>query len=381
MIMRAVKNTTFIYAFLCTVTVSVFAAPFQNSSSDKAKLNNVTSAISNTQSEIKRVSKKRQLLENQLKKDELAISSVTKNITNNKKIQKKVQNDLYSFVEKKMIINKDKIQQENTLSNQLRAAHASGNNDYLKLLLNQKNPTNIQRTLTYYKYINDARIIEINNYKETINKLVTLEKEQQQKVAELNLVQQKLTKDKHSLESNKKSRSNTIASLKKEQLSKEQQLKTLLSEEQNLKSALDQLAQTVNSKKNLAGLAKLKRKLSWPVSGRIKHRFGTQKQGYIKWKGVLKSAPLGEHVKAIYDGTILFSDWLKGYGLVTIIDHGKGYMSLYGHNQTLLKNAGDYVEKGEPIALVGQSGGQIHPGLYFEIRHLGRALNPKLWCR
>lgn len=90
---------------------------------------------------------------------------------------------------------------------------------------------------------------------------------------------------------------------------------------------------------------------------------------------------MGQQVKAIYNGTVLFSDWLQGYGLVTIINHGKGYMSLYGHNQTLLKNVGDYVERGEPISLIGQSGGQSQPGLYFEIRHAGQALNPKLWCK
>ena len=111
------------------------------------------------------------------------------------------------------------------------------------------------------------------------------------------------------------------------------------------------------------------------------HRFGTRKQGYLKWKGVLISSAVGKQVKSIHNGTVLFSDWLKGYGLVTVVDHGKGYMSLYGHNQTLLKNVGDQVEQGEPIALTGQSGGQQQSGLYFEIRHQGKAVNPRLWCK
>ena len=132
---------------------------------------------------------------------------------------------------------------------------------------------------------------------------------------------------------------------------------------------------------NLVGLSKLKRKLSWPVKGRINHSFGSSKQGYLKWKGVFLSAPIGREVKTIHNGTVLFSDWLKGYGLVTVVDHGDGYMSLYGHNQALLKSVGDRVEAGEPIALVGQSGGQANSGLYFEIRHTGIAVNPKLWCK
>ena len=93
------------------------------------------------------------------------------------------------------------------------------------------------------------------------------------------------------------------------------------------------------------------------------------------------TAPLGRQVQTIHNGTVLFADWLKGYGLVTVIDHGDGYMSLYAHNQTLLKNTGDRVESGESIALVGQSGGQSRPGLYFEIRHLGKAVNPMIWCK
>jgi septal ring factor EnvC (AmiA/AmiB activator) len=93
------------------------------------------------------------------------------------------------------------------------------------------------------------------------------------------------------------------------------------------------------------------------------------------------AASIGKQVKTIHNGTVLFSDWLKGYGLVTVIDHGEGYMSLYGHNQALLKSVGDRVETGEPIALVGQSGGQSQSALYFEIRHNGQAVNPKIWCR
>ena len=92
------------------------------------------------------------------------------------------------------------------------------------------------------------------------------------------------------------------------------------------------------------------------------------------------SAPVGRQVHTIHHGIVLFADWLKGYGLVTVVDHGDGYMSLYGHNQALLKSVGERVESGEPIALVGQSGGRDHSGVYFEIRHKGQAVNPKRWC-
>ncbi|WP_426369339.1 murein hydrolase activator EnvC family protein [Pseudocolwellia sp. HL-MZ7] len=190
-----------------------------------------------------------------------------------------------------------------------------------------------------------------------------------------------LIANKKSLEKNKDKRTATLALIKKEQLSTEQQLNQLVAEEKSLKYTLEKIQTLAKSSKKLNGLAKLKRKLKWPVAGKIVHSFGTQKHGYIKWKGVLLRAKTGQQVKSIANGKVLFSDWLKGYGLVTIIDHGKGYMSLYGHNQTLLKKVGDYVEQGEPISLVGQSGGQSEPALYFEVRSSGQAQNPKLWCR
>ncbi len=380
---KTLTNMVRICSFACVFSLSCLAEPFQNSSENNAnkQLTDIKSAISDTRTDIKKVSKKRKALEAQLKKDDLAISANAKNMNKNRVAQAQIKKELSSLSTKKNALLTDKKQQEQILAKQLRAAYASGHHDYLKLLLNQKDPASIQRTLTRYKYVNNARIEEIKQFRKTIDELVSIEQKQKTKAADLSNILNRLTQDKKALEQNKKKRANTIASLKKEQLSKEQQLNQLLSDEKNLTNALERLAKKVTPKKNLVGLSKLKRKLKWPVSGKIRHRFGTQKHGYIKWKGVLKTAPIGEQVKVIYDGSVIFSDWLKGYGLVTIVDHGKGYMSLYGHNQTLLKQVGDYVEKGETISLVGQSGGQPQPGLYFEIRHVGKAVNPKLWCR
>jgi len=377
------RSITRVCSLICILSFTCFADPYANDSQNKAntQLNDIKSAISNTRTDIKKVSKKRKALEIQLKKDDLAISANTRNINKNKVKQSKIKKELSALATKKKVLIKDKKFQEDILAKQLRSAYSSGHHDYIKLLLNQEDPASIQRTLTHYQYVNDARIKEIKRFRQTIKELANIEKMQKQQSAALTDVLQRLTQDKKSLDNNKKNRATTIASLKKEQLNKEQQLEQLLADEKNLKVALDRLAKKVIPKKNLTGLAKLKRKLSWPVSGKIRHRFGTQKHGYIKWKGVLKSAPIGAQVKVIHNGTVLFSDWLKGYGLITIIDHGKGYMSLYGHNQTLLKKVGDYVEQGETISLVGQSGGQLQPGLYFEIRHVGKAVNPKLWCR
>ena len=376
------KITISLCTLLCVFTLSCFSAPFVDTqSSTNKKLKDVTSEISQTKSALKTVNKKRMALEKKLKKSDLSISLVTKKIQKNKKSKRNIENSLLELQKTKNTLLTNKKHQESLLAKQLRAAYSAGHHDYIKLLLNQENPASIQRTITQYQYINNARITEIESFKQTIKELALIEEQQNIQSITLNKVTLQLTSDKASLEKNKAQRTTTLKLLKKDQLSKKQQLNKLITEEKNLLAMLKKIKSLIKSTKKLNGLAKLKRKLNWPVSGKLIHTFGSQKHGYIKWKGVLKRASLGQQVKAIYNGTVLFSDWLKGYGLVTIIDHGKGYMSLYGHNQTLLKNVGDYVEKGEPISLVGQSGGQSLPGLYFEIRHAGRAVNPRLWCK
>lgn len=381
-LLHLIKNTIWLCTLLCVFSLSCLANPFfDNQSSTNKKLKDVKSEISETKSALKAVNKKRTLLENQLKDSDLAISSITQKIQENTHNKQAIHNKLAELEQTKIKLITNKRRQEKLLAKQLRAAYSAGHHDYIKLLLNQKNPSTIQRTITHYQYVNNARIKEIESFKKTINELVIVEEKHKAQSTALTAVTLELAVNKKSLEENKEKRTKTLALIKKEQLSKQQQLDKLISEEKSLKDTLNKLELLAKASKNLNGLAKLKRKLKWPVSGRIAHNFGTQKNGYIKWKGVLTRATLGEQVKSIYNGKVLFSDWLKGYGLVTIIDHGKGYMSLYGYNQALLKKVGEYVEQGEPIALVGQSGGQSQPGLYFEIRHAGQAKNPKLWCR
>ena len=124
-------------------------------------------------------------------------------------------------------------------------------------------------------------------------------------------------------------------------------------------------------------------KLPWPGDGRLVARYGTPRGGdaRTKWDGVLIGAAAGSQVRAVHGGRVVFADWLRGAGLLVILDHGNGYLSLYGHNQSLLKNAGDVVKAGDPIATVGSSGGQDASALYFAIRQNGRPSDPAQWCR
>lgn len=346
-----------------------------------AKLNTVQQAIAEQESTIFKTSKARSVLEQQLKSDDLAIAKTAKAINETEQNLDTTKKKIASLSKEKQQLTSQKRTQERLLAKQLRSAYTTGQHDYLKLLLNQEQSDKIQRTISYYQYMNKARINEIEKFQATITQLVAVTEQHQKQVEQLQNLKINQQKQRLALSENKTSRSKTLASLSKELLSSKQQLTKLKAEEANLTAALQKLTELIRAEVDLTGLSKLKRKLVWPVKGKLLRSFGSSKQGYLKWKGVLLGAPIGRQVQTIHNGTVLFSDWLKGYGLLTVIDHGSGYMSLYAHNQTLLKSVGDRVETGEPIALVGQSGGQDQAGLYFEIRHQGKAVNPKIWCR
>ncbi len=368
--------------FICSLLAIIsFSNKSHGQETADDKLKQVKQAISEQKTTIKQVDAKRQKLLNQLKNDELAIASASKALNSTNNSLTKAEHTLSRLAKEKQQLTTEQKRQESILAKQLRAAYSTGHHDYLKLLLNQQEPGKVQRTISYYQYLNKARISEIDNYQQTIKKVIAVTNEQQQQARQLEQLQAQQLKQKATLENSTHQRKQTVAKLNQQLLSSKQRLEKLQTEEAELTEALARIARLSKQEVDLNGLSKLKRKLSWPVKGKITRSFGSRKQDYLKWKGVLLSAPVGREVKTIHNGTILFSDWLKGYGLVTVVDHGEGYMSLYGHNQALLKSVGDRVETGEPIALVGQSGGQSQSALYFEIRHNGQAVNPKRWCR
>ncbi len=363
----------------CSLSFTSIAAV--NDKKTNEKLNEIQQAIAEKQATIDQGNKTRQQLMAQLKQDDLAIATSAKQIAQTTQQIKETNQKIQQLNTQQQQLEQAIAQQQTALAEQLRTAYSNGQHDYLKLLLNQQKPSDVQRALEYYRYLTQARLKAIDALEQNIAELTTVKTELVAKQQQLTQLKQQQTTQQQQLASQKSKREQTLKQLNKQLQSEQQQLAQLKAQEQNLVAALKALAAAAQADINLTGLKHLKRKLSWPVKGRIIKRFGTQKQGYLRWKGVLIAAPVGREVKAIHNGQVLFADWLNGYGLVTVIDHGDGYMSLYGHNQALLKNVGDRVETGEPIALVGQSGGQTTPGLYFEIRYKGKAMNPRFWCR
>ena len=275
--------------------------------------------------------------------------------------------------------------QREILSQQISAAYMIGKQEYLKLLLNQENPAAIGRTLTYYDYFHKARSHHIDEAMQTIRKLEDLTQQVKVKTKELKISRRQQQAEKQKLEDDFIDRSVVIKKMEQEIAQQGSRLKKLTADEKVLQQLLQEIQNIMPSMlteiDKRESFAKRRGRLKWPVKGTVKRLFGkSRKAANLKWNGVVIPTKEGEEVKAISHGRVAYADWLRGYGMLLIIDHGDGYMTLYGYNQALYKETGDWVDEGEVIATVGRSGGQSQSALYFEVRVKGQPSNPVKWC-
>ncbi len=280
------------------------------------------------------------------------------------------------------------------LAGQVRAAYLMGHEQRLKLILNQQDPFISARVMVYFNYINKERLKNLS-HKEAAVKL--LGKLDQQKKIETELLQQALEDKKAEqalLDQDRKQRSALLAKIKQDYSSNEHQLSQLRENEISLKNLMSSLPITdeelaVNvggnkeqeqSKSEFKGdFTTLKGSLPWPIKGRLAQTFGSPRAD-SHWDGVLIEANEGAEIKAVTEGKVVYAQWKVGYGMLLIIDHGHGYMTVYAFNQSLYKHENEWVESGDIIATVGQSGGRSQAGLYFGIRQNGTPVDPQEWC-
>lgn len=298
----------------------------------------------------------------------------------------KQQRKLAALHQQRKHLRTDLATQHHLLARQIEAAYMIGRQESVKLILNQEDPALVGRTMTYYDYFNRARAKRIAATKATLKKLQGVEQEITTQTRALDETRKQQLDKKAALQKSSQERAVVVASLHKQLVSKEQQLKRLVEDERRLQDLVSRLDQAMPDILTAPGshkpFSQLRGKLIWPTRGKLLVSFGTRRAGSrLKWNGVLIRAKEGHEVHAVSHGRVAYADWLRGYGLLMIIDHGNGYMSLYGHNQALYKETGEWVEAGEVIASVGKSGGQSRAGLYFEIRHNGKPRDPARWCR
>jgi len=276
-------------------------------------------------------------------------------------------------------------EQREVLARQVRAAYAMGRQERLKILLNQQDPATVSRVMVYYDYLNRVRAQRMRAIRQHMQRLADTEREILDEETKLAALQQEQQAELDAMQRLQAERKDVVAQLTEELNDQGRQLDRLQSDERDLKTLIsgleEALADIPAEDPQQIRFAGLRGRLPWPAQGRIVNRFGAPKLGSLVWDGVMISAPEGREVRAVHHGRVAFADWLRGFGLLLIVDHGDGYMTLYGHNQSLFKEAGDWVDVNEPVALVGSSGGREQAGVYFGIRHQGRAVDPARWCR
>lgn len=276
--------------------------------------------------------------------------------------------------------------QKQALVEELRAAYLQGQDSELRLLLNAEDPASLDRLLTYFDYLNKARAARIQSVRAELATLARINNQVQQQVTELTRLRDHRSQTLAALQRARSVRQTLIANLNAKIRTRGEKLARLHQDEQSIETLLANLRQALSDipadLEQTHRFSALKGRLLWPVAGRLARGFGApMADGRLRAQGDLIAAPLGTPVRAISYGRVVYADWLPHFGLLIIIDHGDGYMSIYAHNQSLYTQVGDWVHAGDTIASLGDSGGQSQPGLYFEIRHRNTALDPRHWCR
>ena len=272
------------------------------------------------------------------------------------------------------------------LSDLLRTAYVMGRADRLRLLLNQQDPTRASRVMSYFAYFNRERMQRIQAVQQRAERLDRLARDAEDEARRLAELARSQEATRLRLEQAKQRRAQVLRDLEATITSRAATLETLQRDAESLKRLVEHLRQNAQIRAELdiqrPPFDRLKGQLAWPLlENRILAAFGTRKEASdLDWDGVLLAAHEGEEVRAVKDGRVVHADWLRGFGLLIVIDHGDGYMTLYGHNEALLREVGEWVATGDPIALSGRSGGRREPVLYFAIRHHGRPQDPAIWC-
>jgi murein hydrolase activator len=385
----------------CAAAIAAIVAiePAWSQTKQNAELNELRSRIGQLQKELEKSEENKSEAADALRKSERAISKANRRLFELTNERKRINARIRELERKAAALEKRIESERESLARLIHRQYLAGQPESLRLLLNRQNANETARQLHYFGYVSKARAGLIVALRSNLDELNELAQEVQQESERLQKLEKEEAKQKRALEKQKRARKkvlskasddiarqrNEISKLKRDEQRLTELIKKLAAEAERRRQKQREQARLKNqslpdSSANNSEFRKLKGKLRLPVIGELTNRFGRpRKDSGLSWKGLFIAANPGGEVKAIASGQVVYADWLRGFGNLLILDHGSGYMSLYGNNEALFRQVGDRLGAGETIASVGNSGGNPDSGLYFELRHQGKPFDPLPW--
>jgi septal ring factor EnvC (AmiA/AmiB activator) len=348
----------------------------------EAELKQVRGRIESIRKAIHSDAERRDSLASQLKNAELEIQSAREQLTEVREKRVAAETRLKALQKERGDTEKQVAAQREALAGEMRVAYMNGREEQLKLMLNQRDPGRAARTMANYGYLSRARAERINAINEHIAHLELLSEKIGSEATRLKAIEADNAREVRALAGARDKRAQTLAQIQSKLNNRSEELAKLERDAKSLEKLVEELRRAIEEFPDLADtpFAKVRGRLPWPVKGPVIARFGQLRAGGpLKWQGVLIGAARGTQVRAPYQGRVVYADWLPGLGLLIVLDHGGGYMSLYGHNEQLYRKVGDRVSAGEPLGAVGDAAGVGRPALYLEIRRGRQAIDPAQW--
>ncbi|MEH6515725.1 MAG: peptidoglycan DD-metalloendopeptidase family protein [Halioglobus sp.] len=373
-------------ALVSLLTPALISAQDQSEKEQaRRELSQLQAQIDKVSAEISSARTRQNKLQTELKNSEMALGTLQKSLRDNTAAIADASAELQQLQTRKTGLESARQDQQTRIASELETAWKMGQQGQLKVLLNQEDPDTVARTMAYYRYFFEARTELLAGYRATLSELEQVAQGIVATTDTLESRQNELRQQQLELVSAQNKRKATVALLNADIKSKGASLKNLQQNRLELERLLETIEQAVVNLQipdNYQPFAAARGIMPWPVKGKNSNRFGRPRnEGKMKWQGINITAKEGDTVGAIHHGRVVYADWFRGSGLLLIVDHGDGYMSLYAHNQALLREVGEWVSAGTPISTVGDSGGLTKAALYFEIRHNGKPTNPANWCR
>lgn len=382
-------SSLLLFASCCLIPVSTAYA------SQQEQLENLRKRIAAMQREMDKTSESKSEAADALRESERAISDSKRKLAELAGQQRAADRKLDELREQKRQLTGNMTQQQVLLGKLLYRQYLGSDREYLKLLLGSHDPNQISRDLQYYQYIARSRAAWLTTLRGDFAALNAISKATREQYAKLDSLRAEQAAQKKALEKEQHARQRVLGNISQQLRQQRREINRLQRDENRLSQLVDKLTKMLARPKSNSlfrndylpddrfdgdPFDQLKGKLVLPVKGVVTNRFGTPRpDSTVRWKGLFLRTPSGQDVKAIAAGRVVFADWLRGFGNLLIVDHGKGYMSLYGNNETLYKQVGDVLRGGDTVAAVGNSGGNDDSGLYFELRHESKPLDPMKW--